>query len=77
MSEKPDAGWMAEKAAGTQVYHYIEGALSLCGRLGFYRGELQSDRGLPAPGRHDCRRCFRMLRKREPTPEAQEGKETT
>ena len=64
--EKAEAGWMAEKPQSIRVYHYIYGeGWSLCGRYGFYCGELMPDKGLPERGREDCAECFKRLRRRK------------
>jgi hypothetical protein len=60
--EKPE-GWQAEKYYTQRVYHYIVGTFSLCQRLGFYTGELQSHKG-QEKGRDDCAECYRRLKKR-------------
>lgn len=67
---KLEAGWMAEKPMTSRVYHYIGGeGRSLCGRYGFYSGELMADQGKPERGREDCAECFRRLRgKAQATP---------
>ena len=58
-------GWMAEKPPQMRVYHYIEGARSLCRKYGFYQGELMRDAGKVVRGREDCAECFKRLRRRD------------
>ncbi len=57
-------GWMAEKPYHAPRYHYIIDTRSICGRYGFYMGELTPDSGSPERGREDCAECFKRLRKR-------------
>jgi hypothetical protein len=60
--QKQEEGWQAEKAWSQRVYHYIVGTFSLCGRLGFYTGELMPHKG--KKGAEDCAECFRRVEKR-------------
>jgi hypothetical protein len=56
-------GWQAEKHYAQRVYHYVVGTFSLCGKLGFYTGELIPDN--PAKRtREDCRACIKKLNTR-------------
>lgn len=55
-------GWQAEKHLAQRVYHYIVDTFSLCGRLGFYFGDLMPHKGLK--GKEDCSDCFRRAEKR-------------
>jgi hypothetical protein len=55
-------GWQAEKPYSQRVYHYIVGTFSLCGRLGFYMGEVTAHAG--GKGRADCSECYRRVEKR-------------
>ena len=60
MSEPLTEGWQDEKHPSQRVYHYIRGQFSLCGSLGFYRGDLMPD----APEKrtqYDCKACIRKL----------------
>ena len=60
-------GWMAEKPQSVRVYHYIhENTRSLCGRYGFYNGDLVADEGHSVRDAKDCAECFRRLRKMKP-----------
>lgn len=57
-------GWQAEKHPTQRVYHYIADSFSLCGKLGFYMGELQvAKEGQPKSG-EDCAACYRKLQTR-------------
>lgn len=56
-------GWQVEKAYSQRIYHYILDTFSLCGRLGFYKGELMPDRP-EKRGREDCKACIKVLDKR-------------
>jgi hypothetical protein len=59
MSEKVSEGWMAEKPLHAPRFHYIVDTRSLCGRYGFYMGELVT---LPAgepKGHEDCAECYK------------------
>jgi hypothetical protein len=62
MSDTNNEGWQAEKHTSQRVYHYIVGTFSLCGRLGFYMGELMPHAG--KKGAEDCAECFRKAEKR-------------
>jgi hypothetical protein len=48
-------GWQAEKHYSQKVYHYIAGTFSLCGKLGFYTGELTKRRPAKAWTKRLCR----------------------
>lgn len=61
-SQKEVEGWQAEKYYSQRVYHYIVGIFSLCGKLGFYTGELMPHKG--KKGAEDCSACFRRVEKR-------------
>jgi hypothetical protein len=62
-------GWMAEKPLHVPRYHYIQATRSLCGRYGFYRGELSRDSGLATRSPEDCAECFKRLRRLRPKEE--------
>lgn len=66
-------GWQAEKYYSQRVYHYIVGTFSLCGKLGFYMGELMPHEG--EKGSEDCAECFRRVEKRVARATKAEGKE--
>jgi hypothetical protein len=53
-------GWQDEKHPQQRVYHYIRDTMSLCGSLGFYRGDLLPD-VLEKRTRQDCKACTRKL----------------
>lgn len=40
---KIQEGWQVERLWHQRVYHYIVDTFSLCGKLGFYTGELAAD----------------------------------
>ena len=66
---KLEEGWMAEKPSSSRVYHYIADGISLCGKWGFYLGDLKAFE--PGPRRNnDCAECYRRVTKRlaEPKP---------
>ena len=52
-------GW-GELRPGDRVHHYYRDGFSLCGRVGFYRGELDADTGTDGP--KDCKECRKKLR---------------
>lgn len=57
-----DEGWMAYRPDSCRVYHYIREGRSLCGKWGFYTGELMPH--VPAPkGNEDCAACYRRVSK--------------
>lgn len=59
----PPEGWQAEKHDGQRVYHYIRDTMSLCGKLGFFTGQLMPH--VPAPkGNEDCAACYRRIPKK-------------
>lgn len=62
LNAKYQEGWQAERALTSRVYHYIVDTFSLCGRLGFYVGELMPHTG--NKGKEDCAECFRKAEKR-------------
>lgn len=43
---------------GDRKAHYYRLMMSLCGRVGFYQGELEPDNG---PSRDDCAACRKVL----------------
>lgn len=55
-----DEGWGVLRP-GDRVYHYYRDQMSLCGRVGFYRGELTAD-DAGSPSSRDCVQCTRKLR---------------
>lgn len=55
-------GWQAEKHTTQRVYHYIAGTFSICGKLGFYTGEVMPHTG--KKGKEDCSECFRRVEKK-------------
>lgn len=57
-------GWQAEKYSSQRVYHYIVDTFSLCGKLGFYSGELQAAKMGQEKSGEDCAACYRKLQKR-------------
>lgn len=61
-TEKLTEGWQDEKHPSQRVYHYIRGTFSLCGSLGFYRGDLVPDVS-EKRGSKDCKACIRKLDK--------------
>lgn len=57
-------GWQAEKHSSQRIYHFINGTFSLCGKLGFYVGELTPD----VPEKRtdeDCKACIKKLDRRK------------
>ena len=66
LESKRTEGWMGEKRPDQKRYHYIVDTRSLCGRLGFYFGELVSaSMGLGEKSQHlDCAECFKRLKRR-------------
>ena len=57
-------GWQAEKAYSQRIYHFISGTFSLCGKLGFYTGELTPDDPTNRT-KEDCKACTKKLEKRK------------
>ena len=53
-------GWQAEKVQSQRVYHYIRDTFSLCGKLGFYRGDVIADNPEQRT-KADCRACIKKL----------------
>ncbi len=53
-------GWQAARNNNTRVYHYIRETFSLCGKLGFYVGDLIPYVKAPR-GNEDCAACYRKL----------------
>ncbi len=64
MGKKQPEGWQAEKYYQQRVYHYIVGTFSLCGKLGFYTGELTADDSQKR-GPKDCTACIKKLNTRQ------------
>lgn len=56
-------GW-GDRRPGDRVFHYFVNSMSLCGRVGFYFGELSPDNDGTEPQRSDCKSCFKALIKR-------------
>ena len=50
------AGWGVIRP-GNRVAHYYRGSFSLCNRVGFYFGELDTD---DKPTKKDCAACRRL-----------------
>lgn len=61
--EQPQEGWQAEKHYNQRVYHYIQGTMSLCRKLGFYTGELAPDNP-DTRTKEDCSACVKKLNAR-------------
>ena len=55
-------GWQLDKHPLQRVYHYIRGTFSLCGKLGFYLGDLAPDDAAKR-SKEDCKACTRKLDK--------------
>lgn len=64
MADEEKEGWQAEKYYSQRVYHYILGSFSLCGRLGFYMGEVMPHKEGSEKRREDCADCYRRVKKR-------------
>jgi hypothetical protein len=57
----PTEGWQVDKHPRQRVYHYIgPDTMALCGKLGFYRGELAPDEPTKR-SREDCKACAKKL----------------
>lgn len=56
-------GWMAQKSDSTRRYHFIRETMSLCGGLGFYRGDLVPHVAGTPRGNKDCAKCYRLAPK--------------
>lgn len=54
----PTEGWGVMRP-GDRRFHYYRTGLSLCGRVGFYRGELEAEDGSRAT--HECAACLRRV----------------
>lgn len=55
----PEEGWGVIRP-GDRKAHYYRNGMSLCRRVGFYRGPLESDTGEDSPDDHlECRRALR------------------
>ncbi len=54
-------GWQAEARHHQRGFHYVRGALSLCGRLGSYRGPLVPGGLVPSVSVQDCTDCRRRV----------------
>ena len=63
-TEQKSEGWQAEKQYSQRIYHYIVDTFSLCGRLGFYAGELMPDNP-ERRGAADCKACVKKLEARK------------
>ena len=59
MSEKLKEGWGVIRP-GDRKAHYYRETMSLCGRVGFYRGFLEPDNGKSSA---DCAACRKRLDK--------------
>lgn len=57
---QPTEGWQAEKHHSQRIYHYINGTFSLCGKLGFYTGEVIPDNQEKRTA-EDCKACIKKL----------------
>ena len=55
-------GWQAEGAHTQRRWHYIRGTKSICGKFGFYFGEIV-DGGLKPGGPDDCAECKRRVQR--------------
>lgn len=60
-SPPPREGWQAEGSSSTRRWHFIRGATSLCGRFGFYRGELVEGGLKASTSAVDCSACKRAV----------------
>lgn len=60
MSETPREGWQMEGASSQRRWHYIRNHDSLCGRFGFYFGEVAPGLQPGNPG-SDCAECIRRV----------------
>lgn len=62
MAEETPAreGWQAEGALSQRKWHFIRGNTSLCGKFGFYFGEVMEG-GLKPGGEGDCAECKRRV----------------
>lgn len=64
-------GWQAERALHLRKFHFIRGTEALCGRFGFYFGEISTKGMTRSNNEFDCAECRRRvdreLTKREAT----------
>ena len=60
MSNEVREGWQMEGAFNQRRWHYIEGSTSICGRFGFYMGEVGQALQPGNPG-SDCAECVRRV----------------
>ena len=60
LSNKTREGWQMEGASAQRRWHYIEGSTSICGRFGFYKGEVGQALQPGNPG-SDCAECVRRV----------------
>ena len=60
MSNEMREGWQMEGAFNQRRWHYIEGSTSICGRFGFYMGEVGPALQPGNPG-SDCAECVRRV----------------
>ena len=79
LSNKTREGWQMEGASAQRRWHYIEGSTSLCGRFGFYMGEVGQALQPGNPG-SDCAECVRRVARKiekaksvDPSPTAPES----
>lgn len=61
---KVEEGWMADRPPSSRVFHYIVESMSLCGRYGFYSGELTPFKSGDPKGSEDCAACYKKAVKR-------------
>lgn len=54
-------GWQAFLTPGARVAHYIREQTALCGKVGFYGGELVPHIAGNPKGSDDCSTCYRKV----------------